>query len=54
MALGEGMQDKNEVGGGMLYPCAPPLSRAPIDRCRGGTILVPTKTQMFTIGVCGG
>ena len=25
MALGGGMQDKNEVGGGMLYPCVPPL-----------------------------
>ena len=25
MALGGGMQDKNEVGGGMWYPCVPPL-----------------------------
>ena len=25
MALGGGMQDENEVGGGMLYPCVPPL-----------------------------
>ena len=24
MALGGGMQDKNEVGGGMLYPYVPP------------------------------
>ena len=29
MALGGGMQDKNEAGGGMLYPCVPPtLPRA--------------------------
>ena len=25
MALGGGMQDKNEAGGGMLHPCVPPL-----------------------------
>ena len=25
MALGGGMQDKNEEGGGMLHPCVPPL-----------------------------
>ena len=24
MALGGGMQDKNEEGGGMLHPCVPP------------------------------
>ena len=24
MALGGGMQDKNEAGGGMLHPCVPP------------------------------
>ena len=25
MAVGGGMQDKNEAGGGMLHPCVPPL-----------------------------
>ena len=25
MALGGGMQDKNEVGAGRSYPCVPPL-----------------------------
>ena len=24
LALGGGMQDKNEAGGGMLHPCVPP------------------------------
>ena len=31
MALGGGMQDKNEAGGGMLYPCVPPVDLVKLD-----------------------
>ena len=50
MALGGGMQDKKEAGGGTLYPCPPPFKGQvrPIETLVLLIVLLFKNTMLFT------